>query len=77
MHLIEPLEGAGEEGPHALYQEMQLQQVAGTCGVNASNLDHILGPRASAAFRPQVRGLLSSLTVSTGPLHSQYPSMQR
>lgn len=53
MHLIEPLEGAGEEGPHALYQETQLQQVAGTCGVNASNLYHILGPRASAAFRSQ------------------------
>ncbi|XP_055962687.1 disintegrin and metalloproteinase domain-containing protein 8 [Sorex fumeus] len=53
MHLIEPLEGASEEGPHALYQETQLQQTARTCGVNHSTLARVLGPRTSAALRPR------------------------
>ncbi|XP_054975221.1 disintegrin and metalloproteinase domain-containing protein 8 [Sorex araneus] len=53
MHLIEPLDGASEEGPHALYQETQLQQTARTCGVNHSSLAHVLGPRTSAALRPR------------------------
>ncbi|KAM9702008.1 disintegrin and metalloproteinase domain-containing protein 8 isoform 2-T2 [Dama dama] len=53
VRLIEPLAGAGEEGPHALYLAQHLQQEAGTCGVNDSSLESILGPRVSAAFRPR------------------------
>nr|XP_020735684.1 disintegrin and metalloproteinase domain-containing protein 8 [Odocoileus virginianus texanus] len=55
IHLIEPLAGAGEEGPHALYLAQHLQQEAGTCGVNDSSLESILGPRVSAALRPRVK----------------------
>ncbi|XP_057590735.1 disintegrin and metalloproteinase domain-containing protein 8 isoform X2 [Hippopotamus amphibius kiboko] len=55
VHLIEPLDGGGEEGQHALYQAQHLQQKAGTCGVNDSSLETILGPRVSAAFRPRNR----------------------
>ncbi|XP_061259916.1 disintegrin and metalloproteinase domain-containing protein 8 isoform X3 [Bos javanicus] len=53
VRLIEPLAEAGEEGPHALYLAQHLQQEAGTCGVNDSSLESILGPRVSAAFRPR------------------------
>uniref|UniRef100_A0A8C3VFL5 ADAM metallopeptidase domain 8 n=1 Tax=Catagonus wagneri TaxID=51154 RepID=A0A8C3VFL5_9CETA len=53
VHLIEPLEGGGEEGRHALYQAEHLQQKARTCGVNDSSLESILGPRISAALRPR------------------------
>eukprot|EP00069_Balaena_mysticetus_P016488 bmy_09755T0 len=53
VHLIEPLDGGGEEGQHALYQAQHLQQKAGTCGVNDSSLEAILGPRVSAALRPR------------------------
>ncbi|XP_029788686.1 disintegrin and metalloproteinase domain-containing protein 8 isoform X4 [Suricata suricatta] len=53
IHLIEPLDGAGEEGRHALYQAEHLQQKAGTCGVSDSSLEKALGPRISAAFRPR------------------------
>ena len=56
VHLIEPLDGGGEEGQHALYQAQHLQQKAGTCGVNDSSLEAVLGPRVSAALRPRVRG---------------------
>ncbi|XP_044790844.2 disintegrin and metalloproteinase domain-containing protein 8 isoform X7 [Bubalus bubalis] len=53
VRLIEPLAGTGEEGPHALYLAQHLQQEAGTCGVNDSSLESILGPRVSAALRPR------------------------
>ncbi|KAM9052933.1 disintegrin and metalloproteinase domain-containing protein 8 isoform 2-T2 [Megaptera novaeangliae] len=53
VHLIEPLDGGGEEGQHALYQAQHLQQKAGTCGVNDSSLEAVLGPRVSAALRPR------------------------
>lgn len=56
VHLIEPLDGAGEEGRHALYRAEHLQQKAGTCGVSDSSLEKALGPRISAAFRPRVSG---------------------
>ncbi|XP_023977258.1 disintegrin and metalloproteinase domain-containing protein 8 isoform X1 [Physeter macrocephalus] len=55
VHLIEPLDGGGEEGQHALYQAQHLQQKTGTCGVNDSSLETILGPRVSAALRPRNR----------------------
>lgn len=55
IHLIEPLDGGGEEGQHAVYQARHLQQKAGTCGVSDISLDNLLGPRVSAAFRPQPR----------------------
>lgn len=55
MHLIEPLEGGGEEVQHALYRAEHLLQKAGTCGVSNSSLEKALGPRVSAAFRPRVR----------------------
>uniref|UniRef100_A0A8C9KPL5 ADAM metallopeptidase domain 8 n=1 Tax=Panthera tigris altaica TaxID=74533 RepID=A0A8C9KPL5_PANTA len=58
VHLIEPLDGASEEGRHALYQAEHLQQKAGTCGVSDSSLEKALGPRISAAFRPRVSGSL-------------------
>nr|XP_025866515.1 disintegrin and metalloproteinase domain-containing protein 8 [Vulpes vulpes] len=54
VHLIEPLEGGGEEGQHALYGAEHLLK-AGTCGVSDSSLEKALGPRVSAAFRPRVR----------------------
>ncbi|KAB0401511.1 hypothetical protein E2I00_002200, partial [Balaenoptera physalus] len=56
VHLIEPLDGGGEEGQHALYQAQHLQQKAGTCGVNDSSLEAVLGPRVSAALRPRRLG---------------------
>ncbi|XP_049711572.1 disintegrin and metalloproteinase domain-containing protein 8 isoform X4 [Elephas maximus indicus] len=56
VHLIEPLDGA-EEGRHALYQAQHLQQKRGTCGVSNASLEHILGPRIAAAFRPRHRPL--------------------
>ncbi|XP_012516148.1 PREDICTED: disintegrin and metalloproteinase domain-containing protein 8 [Propithecus coquereli] len=55
VHLIEPLDGAGETGRHALYQAQHLQQKAGTCGVSDASLDDLLGPRVSAALRPRSR----------------------
>ncbi|VTJ70324.1 Hypothetical predicted protein [Marmota monax] len=55
IHVIEPLDGGGEEGQHAVYQARHLQQKAGTCGVSNASLDNLLGPRVSAAFRPQPR----------------------
>ncbi|XP_069316521.1 disintegrin and metalloproteinase domain-containing protein 8 [Eulemur rufifrons] len=55
VHLIEPLDGAGETGRHALYLAQHLQQKAGTCGVSDASLDNLLGPRVSAAFRPRPR----------------------
>uniref|UniRef100_A0A8C9DC62 ADAM metallopeptidase domain 8 n=1 Tax=Panthera leo TaxID=9689 RepID=A0A8C9DC62_PANLE len=58
VHLIEPLDGASEEGRHALYQAEHLQQKAGTCGVSDSSLEKALGPRISAAFRPRVSNWL-------------------
>ncbi|CAK7300747.1 Disintegrin and metalloproteinase domain-containing protein 8 [Vulpes lagopus] len=54
VHLIEPLEGGGEEGQHALYRAEHLLK-AGTCGVSDSSLEKALGPRVSAAFRPRNR----------------------
>ncbi|KAM5322887.1 disintegrin and metalloproteinase domain-containing protein 8 isoform 2-T2 [Glossophaga mutica] len=57
VHLIEPLPGGGEEGQHALYEPQHLRQEAGTCGVSNTSLDSLLGPRASAAFRPRNRPL--------------------
>ncbi|XP_023585836.1 disintegrin and metalloproteinase domain-containing protein 8 [Trichechus manatus latirostris] len=56
VHLIEPLDSA-EEGRHALYQAQHLQQKRGTCGVSNASLEHILGPRIAAAFRPRDRPL--------------------
>uniref|UniRef100_A0A8C0MII4 ADAM metallopeptidase domain 8 n=1 Tax=Canis lupus familiaris TaxID=9615 RepID=A0A8C0MII4_CANLF len=53
VHLIEPLEGGGEEVQHALYRAEHLLQKAGTCGVSNSSLEKALGPRVSAAFRPR------------------------
>ncbi|XP_053440438.1 disintegrin and metalloproteinase domain-containing protein 8 isoform X2 [Nycticebus coucang] len=55
VHLIEPLDGAEEAGPHALYLAEHLQQESGTCGVSDTSLNHLLGPRVSAAFRPWPR----------------------
>ncbi|XP_053524413.1 disintegrin and metalloproteinase domain-containing protein 8 [Artibeus jamaicensis] len=55
VHLIEPLPGGGEEGQHALYQPQHLRQEAGNCGVSNTSLDSLLGPRASASFRPRNR----------------------
>ncbi|XP_037660862.1 disintegrin and metalloproteinase domain-containing protein 8 isoform X2 [Choloepus didactylus] len=55
VHLIEPLDGGGEEGQHALYQAEHLRQKAGTCGVSHTSLEAVLGPRIAAAFRPQPR----------------------
>ncbi|XP_036078536.1 disintegrin and metalloproteinase domain-containing protein 8 isoform X1 [Rousettus aegyptiacus] len=57
VHLIEPLDGSGEAGQHALYQAQHLRQKAGTCGVSNTSLESILGPRTSAAFRPRNRPL--------------------
>ncbi|CAD7686639.1 unnamed protein product [Nyctereutes procyonoides] len=57
VHLIEPLEGGGEEGQHALYRAEHLLRKAGTCGVSDSSLEKALGPRVSAAFRPRNRPL--------------------
>ncbi|XP_008588741.1 PREDICTED: disintegrin and metalloproteinase domain-containing protein 8 [Galeopterus variegatus] len=55
IHLIEPLDGGGEEGQHAVYQAQHLRQKRVTCGVSNTSLDHALGPRIAAAFRPQPR----------------------
>ncbi|XP_021108869.1 disintegrin and metalloproteinase domain-containing protein 8 isoform X2 [Heterocephalus glaber] len=55
IHLIEPLDGSGEEGQHAVYQAEHLQQKAGTCGVSDTDVENILGPRALAAFWPYLR----------------------
>ncbi|KAM6186247.1 disintegrin and metalloproteinase domain-containing protein 8 [Rhynchocyon petersi] len=52
VHLIEPLDGE-EEGRHALYLEQHLKAKHGTCGVSNVELQHILGPRIAAAFRPR------------------------
>lgn len=71
VRLIEPLAGAGEEGPHALYLAQHLQQEAGTCGVNDSSLESILGPRVSAAFRPRVSGGPTLPTALLGPARPQ------
>ncbi|KAG8517503.1 Gamma-tubulin complex component 2 [Galemys pyrenaicus] len=57
LHLIEPLDGAGEAGPHALYEAEQLPPSPGTCGVSDASLEHALGPRVSAALRPRNRPL--------------------
>ncbi|XP_005879725.1 PREDICTED: disintegrin and metalloproteinase domain-containing protein 8 isoform X2 [Myotis brandtii] len=57
VHLIEPLDGSGEEGEHALYKAQHLQQKAGTCGVSNASLESMLGPRTLAAFRPRNRPL--------------------
>lgn len=56
LHLIEPLNAAGEAGPHKLYQLEHLHQGPGTCGVSDNSLASILGPRTSAAFRSKVSG---------------------
>ncbi|XP_021083713.1 disintegrin and metalloproteinase domain-containing protein 8 isoform X2 [Mesocricetus auratus] len=53
VHLIEPLDG-DEEGQHAMYQENDLNQKAGTCGVSDTNLDDV-GPRALEIYKPQPR----------------------
>ncbi|KAM6182247.1 disintegrin and metalloproteinase domain-containing protein 8 [Erethizon dorsatum] len=53
IHLIEPLDGSGEEGQHAMYQAKHLQQKAGTCGVSDVDVDNILGPRLLATFKHQ------------------------
>lgn len=71
VRLIEPLAEAGEEGPHALYLAQHLQQEAGTCGVNDSSLESILGPRVSAAFRPRVSGGPTPLAALLGPERPQ------
>ena len=71
IRLIEPLAGAGEEGPHALYLAQHLQQEAGTCGVNDSSLESILGPRVSAALRPRVSGCPMLLAALLGPARPQ------
>ncbi|XP_012906125.2 disintegrin and metalloproteinase domain-containing protein 8 isoform X1 [Mustela putorius furo] len=57
VHVIEPLDRAGEEGRHALYRAEHLQQKLGTCGVSDTSLEQALGPRTLAAFRPRI-GLL-------------------
>ncbi|XP_058154068.1 disintegrin and metalloproteinase domain-containing protein 8 [Dasypus novemcinctus] len=51
VHLLEPLGGGGEEGPHALYQEKDLQPKARTCGVSDESLEDTLGPRTLATFK--------------------------
>ncbi|XP_010618460.1 disintegrin and metalloproteinase domain-containing protein 8 [Fukomys damarensis] len=55
IHLIEPLDGSGEEGRHAMYQAEHLQQKVGTCGVSDTDEDNVLEPRALAAFWPHHR----------------------
>lgn len=55
LHLIEPLDGSGEAGPHKLSQVKHLHQGPGTCGVSEKSLATILGPRTSAAFRSRNR----------------------
>ncbi|XP_014442711.1 disintegrin and metalloproteinase domain-containing protein 8 [Tupaia chinensis] len=54
-HLIEPLDGGGEEEQHAVYQAEHMQQKVGTCGVSDTSLNNLLGPRMAAAFNPQDR----------------------
>ena len=71
VRLIEPLAGAGEEGPHALYLAQHLHQEAGTCGVDDSSLDSVLGPRVSAALRPRVSGAPTLLAALLGPARPQ------
>lgn len=67
VHLIEPLDGGGEEGQHALYKAQHLRQKAGTCGVSNTSLENILGPRTLAAFRPRVRRLCPASSLPLGP----------
>ncbi|XP_036061099.1 disintegrin and metalloproteinase domain-containing protein 8 isoform X2 [Onychomys torridus] len=55
VHLIEPLDG-DEEGQHAMYEAKQLNEKAGTCGVNTSLDD--LGPWALGVYRSQPRNWL-------------------
>lgn len=52
-HLIEPLDGSGEEGQHAVYHAKHLQQKTGTCGVSDVEVENILGPRFLATFKHQ------------------------
>ncbi|XP_012999031.1 disintegrin and metalloproteinase domain-containing protein 8 [Cavia porcellus] len=62
-HLIEPLDGSGEEGQHAVYHAKHLQQKTGTCGVSDVEVENILGPRFLATFKHQPwNSLLSQKT---------------
>lgn len=76
VHLIEPLDGSGEAGQHALYQAQHLRQKTGTCGVSNTSLESILGPRTSAAFRPRVRRPLPASPLSTWACASLEPRRQ-
>ncbi|XP_048190590.1 disintegrin and metalloproteinase domain-containing protein 8 [Perognathus longimembris pacificus] len=61
VHLIEPLDGDKEEGPHAVYRAEHLkQQTRATCGVSETSLDNRLGTRVLAAFRSHYRSQLLS-----------------
>ncbi|XP_023564841.1 disintegrin and metalloproteinase domain-containing protein 8 [Octodon degus] len=60
IHLIEPLDGNGEEGQHAVYQAKHLKQKTGTCGVSDVDVDNILGPRILAAYKNQYPSSLLS-----------------
>nr|XP_020828727.1 disintegrin and metalloproteinase domain-containing protein 8 isoform X1 [Phascolarctos cinereus] len=53
VHLIEPLQGAGHEGRHAVYRAEHLIQKLVTCGVSNTTLEEDLEPRMAAAQKPR------------------------
>ncbi|XP_072485244.1 disintegrin and metalloproteinase domain-containing protein 8 [Notamacropus eugenii] len=52
VHVIEPLEGAGHGGGHAVYRAEHLVQKLVTCGVSNATLEEDLEPRMAAAQKP-------------------------
>ncbi|XP_036591466.1 disintegrin and metalloproteinase domain-containing protein 8 [Trichosurus vulpecula] len=53
VHIIEPLEGTGHEGRHAVYRADHLIQKLVTCGVSNTTLEEDLEPRMAAAQKPR------------------------
>ncbi|XP_027696270.1 disintegrin and metalloproteinase domain-containing protein 8 isoform X1 [Vombatus ursinus] len=66
VHLIEPLEGAGHEGRHAVYRAEHLIQKLVTCGVSNTTLEEDLEPRMAAAQKPR------NWKSGTGPKETHY-----
>lgn len=52
VHVIEPLEGVGHGGRHAVYRAEHLIQKLVTCGVSNATLEEDLEPKMAAAQKP-------------------------
>ncbi|XP_044516236.1 disintegrin and metalloproteinase domain-containing protein 8 [Gracilinanus agilis] len=53
IHLVEPLQGAGHEGRHAVYRAEQLAEKPVTCGVSNTTLEEDLEAKMAAAQKPR------------------------